>query len=54
MVRSTGAHIVGATLTKSSEDMGGYGYKAYGYGALDRKSSEIIMIPHDTEAEADA
>jgi Mrp family chromosome partitioning ATPase len=50
MVRSTGAHIVGATLTKSAEDMGGYGYKSYGYGALDRKSSEIIMIPHEADA----
>jgi hypothetical protein len=30
--------------------MGGYGYKAYGYGALDRKSSEIIMIPHEADA----
>jgi capsular exopolysaccharide synthesis family protein len=50
MIRSTGAHVVGATLTKSAEDMGGYGYKAYGYGALDRKSSEIIMIPHDADA----
>ena len=50
MIRNTGAHIVGATLTKSSEDMGGYGYKAYGYGALDRKSSEIIMIPHEADA----
>ena len=50
MIRNTGAHIVGATLTKSAEDMGGYGYKAYGYGALDRKSSEIIMIPHEADA----
>ena len=50
MVRTTGAHIVGATLTKSAEDMGGYGYKAYGYGALDRKSSEIIMIPNEADA----
>ena len=50
MIRSTGAHIVGATLTKSAEDMGGYGYKSYGYGALDRKSSEIIMIPHEADA----
>ena len=50
MIRTTGAHIVGATLTKSAEDMGGYGYKSYGYGALDRKSSEIIMIPHEADA----
>ena len=50
LIRSTGAHVVGATLTKSAEDMGGYGYKSYGYGALDRKSSEIIMIPHEADA----
>jgi capsular exopolysaccharide synthesis family protein len=50
MIRTTGAHIVGATLTKSAEDMGGYGYKSYGYGALDRKSSEIVMIPHEADA----
>jgi hypothetical protein len=29
--------------------MGGYGYKAYGYGALDRKRTEILMIPHEAE-----
>ena len=42
--------IVGATLTKSAEDMGGYGYKSYGYGALDRKRTEILMIPQEAEA----
>ena len=46
----TGTHIVGATLTKSTEDMGGYGYKAYGYGSLDRKRTEILMIPHEAES----
>ena len=49
MLGSTGAHIIGATLTKSAEDMGGYGYKAYGYGSLDRKRTEILMIPHESE-----
>ena len=49
MLAGTGAHIVGATLTKSSESMGGYGYKAYGYGSLDRKRTEILMIPHEME-----
>ena len=47
MLRNTGVHIVGATLTKSAEDMGGYGYKSYGYGAIDRKRTEILMIPHE-------
>ena len=50
MLGGTGAHILGAILTKSAEDMGGYGYKAYGYGALDRKRTEILMIPHDADA----
>lgn len=49
MLGGTGAHILGATLTKSSEDMGGYGYKAYGYGSLDRKRTEILMIPHEAD-----
>jgi capsular exopolysaccharide synthesis family protein len=53
MLGGTGAHILGATLTKSAEDMGGYGYKAYGYGALDRKRTEILMIPHEADASAD-
>jgi capsular exopolysaccharide synthesis family protein len=52
MVGGTGAHILGATLTKSAEDMGGYGYKAYGYGAVDRKRTEILMIPHEADASA--
>lgn len=50
MIGGTGAHILGATLTKSAEDMGGYGYKAYGYGSLDRKRHEILMIPHEAES----
>ncbi|WP_324808164.1 polysaccharide biosynthesis tyrosine autokinase [Sphingomonas sp. LY29] len=50
MLRGTGAQIVGATLTKAAEDMGGYGYKAYGYGAIDKKRTEILMIPHEGDA----
>jgi succinoglycan biosynthesis transport protein ExoP len=49
MIGNTGAHILGATLTKSTEGIGGYGYKAYGYGALDRKRTEILMIPHEAD-----
>ena len=49
MIGGTGTHILGATLTKSKEDMGGYGYKSYGYGALDRKRTEILMIPSEAE-----
>ena len=50
LIRGTGTHVVGATLTKSAEDMGGYGYKAYGYGAIDRKRTEILMIPQDVDS----
>lgn len=49
LIAGTGAHIVGATLTKSSEDVGGYGYgyKKYGYGVIDKNRTEILMIPHE-------
>jgi len=49
MIGGTGAHILGATLTKSTEDMGGYGYKTYGYGAIKKNRTEILMIPHEAE-----
>ena len=52
LLRGTGVHIVGAVLTKSAEEFGGYGYKAYGYGALDRKRTEILMIPHEADSDA--
>ena len=50
-IEGTGAHIVGATLTKSTDGGGGYGYNrygygyGYGYGKLDKKRTEILMIP---------
>jgi len=50
-IEGTGAHIVGATLTKSTDSGGGYGYNrygygyGYGYGKLDKKRTEILMIP---------
>ena len=50
MVGNTGAHLLGAVLTKSAEDAGGYGYKAYGYGALDKQRTEILMIPHEADS----
>ena len=50
LLRGTGTHVVGAVLTKSAEDLGGYGYKAYGYGALDRKRTEILMIPGEVDS----
>src|SRR6185295_2525186 len=51
-IEATGAHIVGATLTKSPDSGAGYGYKRYGYGygygygkLDDNKRTEILMIP---------
>jgi capsular exopolysaccharide synthesis family protein len=48
-LEATGAHILGATLTKSSEAGGSYGYGsygyAYGYGKRKVKHNEILMIP---------
>jgi len=52
-IEATGAHIVGATLTKSSDSGVGYGYKrygyGYGYGKLDTKRTEILMIPQGSD-----
>lgn len=51
-LRSAGAHILGATLTKSTEEASRYGY-GYGYGtsAIDkRRRQEIVMIPHYSES----
>ena len=53
-IEATGAHVVGATLTKSVDSGGGYGYKRYGYGyaygKLDKKRTEILMIPQDADS----
>jgi capsular exopolysaccharide synthesis family protein len=53
-IEATGAHIVGATLTKSIDSGGGYGYKrygyGYGYGKLDKKRTEILMIPQGADS----
>jgi len=50
-LESSGAHIIGATLTKAGESSG-YGYSSYGYGygygKIGSKRNEIQMIPHDT------
>ena len=52
-LEATGAHVVGATLTKASTEAG-YGYGRYGYGygyhAVDKKRTEILMIPQGTES----
>jgi capsular exopolysaccharide synthesis family protein len=53
-IEATGAHILGATLTKSADSGAGYGYKrygyGYGYGKLDKKRTEILMIPQDADS----
>jgi len=56
-LESTGTHVLGAVLTKSTEHGGGYGYKGYGYGygygqeKVGRsKRTEILMIPQDSDA----
>jgi capsular exopolysaccharide synthesis family protein len=54
-LEATGAHVLGATLTKSTDASGGYGYKrygyGYGYGRLDqRRKEEILMIPQGADS----
>jgi polysaccharide biosynthesis transport protein len=55
-IEATGAHILGAALTKSTDSLGGYGYKrygygyGYGYGKLDKKRNEILMIPQGADS----
>ncbi len=52
-LEATGAHVVGAALTKAVAEAG-YGYGRYGYGyghhAVDKKRTEILMIPQGTES----
>ena len=49
-IEETGAHILGVTLTKSTQDASQYGYRLYQYGALDHRRSEVIMITQQSEA----
>lgn len=54
-LEATTAHVLGAALTKASTEAG-YGYGRYGYGygyghhAVDKKRTEILMIPQGTES----
>lgn len=58
-LEATGAHVLGATLTKSVEGAGGYGYSrygygyGYGYGKGKLKRTEILMIRQDAEQRQD-
>jgi Mrp family chromosome partitioning ATPase len=53
-IEATGAHILGVTLTKSTDSGVGYGYKGYGYGygygKLDKRRTEILMIPQGSDS----
>jgi capsular exopolysaccharide synthesis family protein len=62
-LEATGTHLLGATLTKSGGNAGGYGYGRYGYGygygyGKNRVNrTEILMIPRtadESSKEADA
>ena len=47
-LRSVGANILGATLTKSTEERHAYGY-GYKYGQIDKDRTEIVMLAHHPE-----
>ena len=49
-LKSAGAHILGVTLTKSSEEASHYGYRLYSYGNKELPRDEIIMISGTSEA----
>jgi capsular exopolysaccharide synthesis family protein len=52
-LEATGAHVLGAILTKMSAGAEGYGYNrygyGYGYGRLSKNRSEILMIPQGSD-----
>jgi capsular exopolysaccharide synthesis family protein len=51
-IRTTGAAILGATLTKSTEEASAYGYSyKYKYGQL-QDQTEIVMLAHQPKADA--
>jgi capsular exopolysaccharide synthesis family protein len=52
-IEATGGHLLGAALTKATEMAGRYGYGQYGYGygrgKLDKRRTEILMIPQGSD-----
>lgn len=54
VIRTTGAHVLGAILTKASGDVGGYGYYGYRYrNSIEQQSQrEIKMFPSNAEIDA--
>jgi capsular exopolysaccharide synthesis family protein len=58
-LEASGAHVLGAVLTKATETGSGYGYGHYGYGygygkVEQKKRTEILMISQDAPESADA
>ncbi|MEO6580566.1 MAG: polysaccharide biosynthesis tyrosine autokinase [Sphingomicrobium sp.] len=49
-LRLGGAHVLGAILTKSVEEASAYGYRHYQYGAVEKRSDELILISHQSDA----
>jgi capsular exopolysaccharide synthesis family protein len=50
-LEASGAHILGALLTKSTEREGGYEYYSYGHGQLnDKRRDKVVLITHDADA----
>jgi len=55
-LEASGAYVLGAILTKATENGSGYGYGhygyGYGYGKVDnRRRTEILMLPQDQPEE---
>ncbi len=48
-LRLGGANVVGAILTKSTEEASEYGYRLYQYGAVEKSTSELILISHQSD-----
>jgi capsular exopolysaccharide synthesis family protein len=48
-LRLGGANVVGAILTKSTEEASDYGYRLYQYGAVEKSTSELILISHQSD-----
>ena len=48
-LRLGGANVVGAILTKSTEEASEYGYRLYQYGAVEKSTSQLILISHQQD-----
>ena len=50
-LRLGGGHVLGAILTKSTDEVSAYGYREYQYGAIAQRPDELILISHQSESE---